>query len=111
MEFFDEKTIGPPTSLDWNNAFVFSKFLKIFYDCTLELFGSNYVTSNNTFPQLALIQTELRKWSNSNNLLLNGMVRDMKLKFDKYYGNVQKFNTFLYIVNVLDQRYKLAYLK
>ena len=63
LDYFDEKIVGPPNVLHWTNAKMFTTFLKIFYDNTLELSGSLYVTSNNAYPQLALIQSELLKWS------------------------------------------------
>ena len=111
VDYFDEKTIGPPSSLDWTNAKIFTKFLKIFYDCTVELSGSSYVTSNGAFPQLALIQSELMKWVVSGDFLLSGMAVEMKIKYDKYWGNVEKFNTLFYIATIVDPRYKMAYLK
>ena len=35
----------------------------------------------------------------------------MKTKYDKFWGNVEKFNRLFYIANILDPRYKMAYLK
>ena len=111
VDYFDENTIGLPSSLDWTNAKIFTKFLKIFYDYTMELSGSSYVTSNGAFPQLALIQSELMKWAVSGDFLLSGMVVEMKSKYEKYWGNVEKFNTLFYIATIVDPRYKMAYLK
>ncbi|KAF7832006.1 zinc finger BED domain-containing protein RICESLEEPER 2-like [Senna tora] len=111
MDYFDEKTIGPPSHDDWKNAKVFVEFLKIFYDVTLELSGSLYVTSNLAFPQLALVQSEIVKHVSSYDPLLSGMAFEMKKKFDKYWGKAENMNPLLFIANVLDPRYKLAYLK
>lgn len=37
---------GPPTEYDWNRIEAFLLFLKIFYETTLKLSGSLYVTGN-----------------------------------------------------------------
>ena len=69
------------------------------------------MTSNEAFPQLALIQSELLKWANSGDFLLSGMAIEMKSKYDKYWGNVEKFNTLFCTVTIVDPSYKMAYLK
>ena len=111
IEYFDDKTQGPPSLNDWTNARMFTKFLKGFYDMTLDLSGSLYVTSNNAFPQLSLIQSELLKWSSSDGLLLSGMATKIKKKFNKYWGKFENINPLLFIANVLDPRYKIFYMK
>ncbi|TQD97511.1 hypothetical protein C1H46_016848 [Malus baccata] len=42
-------------------------------------------------------------------LILNEMARSMKVKFDKYWGDLVKVNHFLFVGLVLDPRYKLGY--
>ena len=51
-----------PSSSDWEYARYFIKFLKVFYDATMTLFGSLYVTSNTFLRQLCLIHTQLQAW-------------------------------------------------
>ena len=47
LYFLDDENIGgPPDQSDWENARVFVRFLKVFYQVTLRLSGSSYVTSN-----------------------------------------------------------------
>jgi len=41
-----KKGLGPPNYDDWDSIRTFLKFLKLFYDATLRLSGSLYVTSN-----------------------------------------------------------------
>ena len=41
--------------VDWEKIRIFSKFLKIFYDATLQFSGANYVTSNSFFLELMSI--------------------------------------------------------
>ena len=43
------------------------------------------------------------------NSILYVMAMDMKKKYDKYWGMVENMNPLLFIANVLDPRYKLAY--
>ena len=38
------------------------------------------------------------------------MATDMKRKCDKYWGNVENINPLIFIANVMDPRYKLAYI-
>lgn len=106
----DDKNVGPPNNQDWDNARVFVKFLKIFYNVTLAFSGSLYVTSNGAFHQLALVQSEVKKWSCDLDSLLGLMATDMKRKYDKYWGKVENINPLLFIANILDPRYKLAYI-
>jgi len=37
------------------------------------------------------------------------MASSMKIKFDKYWGNIEKQNILLYVAVVLDPRYKMKY--
>ena len=48
---------------------------------------------------------------NSGDFVLSSMAANMKTKFDKYQGNVDKFNPLLHVANILDLGYKLAYSK
>ena len=41
--------------------------------------------------------------------VLHMMALDMRTKFDKYWGKIENMNPLLFIANVLDPRYKLAY--
>ena len=43
--------------------------------------------------------------------LLKGMAQRMKLKYDKYWGNVDRINLMLFMAIVVDPRYKLKYVK
>jgi hypothetical protein len=55
----DENNLVIPGFLDWENDRAFMKFLKTFYDATLNMSGSTYVTSNLYFMQLCIIQKTL----------------------------------------------------
>ncbi|XP_062103927.1 zinc finger BED domain-containing protein RICESLEEPER 2-like [Humulus lupulus] len=102
-----EKVDGPPDNTDWTNAEVFVKFLKAFYELTLKFSGSLYVTSNLFFQEILEVQVELNDMKSSTNELMSKMVGSMQLKFDKYWGNVEKINLLQYIASILDPRFKL----
>ena len=106
--------MGPPNEDDWKNAEVFIKFLETFYEVTLKFSGSEYVTSNKYFTEIFEIQEELSTMineSDNNDTLLGGMARNMKQKYDKYWGDLLTINGALLLAVVLDPRYKLGYLR
>ena len=102
---------GPPSFLDWENASVFVRFLKSFYDVTLKFSSSLYISSNVYLHEVSSIQTQLDEWSLSGDSLLGEMTTKMKKKFDKYWGMMDNVNQFLLIASVLDPRYKLDYVQ
>ncbi|XP_060676328.1 uncharacterized protein LOC132805410 [Ziziphus jujuba] len=105
------KRLGPPNFVDWNNALVFVKFLKSFYDVTLKFSSSLHISSNAYFHEICSIQSQLDAWSLSGEYLLNDMATKMKRKFDKYWGKMDDINPLLLIAIVLDPRYKLDYVE
>ncbi|KAG2712806.1 hypothetical protein I3760_04G143400 [Carya illinoinensis] len=103
--------LGPPNSNDWERVRVLIKFLKIFYDATVRLSGSLYVTSNAYFQELCGIQSHLSKMSQSNDAVLKCMAENMKIKYDKYWGSIEKTNLMIFIAVVLDPRCKFSLLQ
>ncbi|XP_074359583.1 zinc finger BED domain-containing protein DAYSLEEPER-like [Apium graveolens] len=101
--------IGPPGSKDWENCVFFCRFLKVFYEATLKFSASLFVTSNSYFHEVFVVRGKLLKWSSSDKLNLKDMALKMKLKYDKYWGNIEKQNILLYVAVVLDPRYKLKF--
>ena len=100
---------GPPSELDWDNATVFLKFLKTFYQLTKKFSGSLYSTSNLYFLEICEVKQELNVLSEDSDNLLGKMADSMQRKFDKYWGNPEKMNVILFLGIVLDPRYKLEY--
>ena len=43
--------------------------------------------------------------------LLKGMTQRMNLKYDKYWGTVDRINLMLFVAIVVDRRYKLKYVE
>lgn len=101
--------VGPPNSIDWDNCIIFCRFLKVFYEATLRFSASLFVTSNTYFHEVCAIRGKLIKWCSSEKSVLQDMAVKMKLKFDKYWGNVEKQNMLLYVAVILDPRYKLKF--
>ncbi|XP_020978204.1 uncharacterized protein LOC110271564 [Arachis ipaensis] len=101
---------GPPDANDWTRERVFVKFLKIFYDATLTFSGSLNVTCNNFFNKLCDIQKTLNKWRKSNDVGLQKMATQMKVKLDKYWEG-DGINYFLFVAVFLDLRYKYEYVE
>ncbi|KAF4348757.1 hypothetical protein F8388_021958 [Cannabis sativa] len=102
-----EKLDGPPEASDWSNVEVFVNFLKSFYELTLKFSGSLYVTSNLFFQEILQVQVELNDMKASKDELISKMAASMQLKFNKYWGNIEKVNLLQYIASILDPRFKL----
>ncbi|KAL5577836.1 hypothetical protein UlMin_019535 [Ulmus minor] len=116
-KYFDEEKVngliidGPPQNLDWDQAEIFVKFLKTFYELTLKFSGSLYVTSNLFFHEILDIQGDLRQLANEPGTLLGKMAASMQAKYDKYWGKIEKMNMLMFVATVLDPRFKLDYLR
>ncbi|KAL0309379.1 UNVERIFIED_CONTAM: hypothetical protein Sradi_5880200 [Sesamum radiatum] len=75
---------GVPIESDWDRAKLLLKFLKHFYNLTLCISGSSYVTSNIVFHEICEVDLLLKRWLNSEDVELSEMARKMKEKYDKY---------------------------
>ena len=107
-----QKHIGPPKGEDWVNVRMFCNFLRLFYEVTLRFFGSLFVTSNTYFFELVGIQNELHRLCGiDGDPLLKEMAQSMKEKYEKYWGDIKNMNLMMFIVMVLDPRYKMKYFK
>ncbi|KAG6514795.1 hypothetical protein ZIOFF_025168 [Zingiber officinale] len=102
---------GKPTSADWNNVRLFASLLQVFYELTLKVSGSLYVTSNTFAHEISYIHTILKEWQQSDDIDVYSMGIRMKNKFDKYWGDPEKMNKLLYIAVVLDPRHKLDFVE
>ncbi|XP_031097064.1 zinc finger BED domain-containing protein RICESLEEPER 2-like [Ipomoea triloba] len=91
----------------WENVRRLCMFLGHFYDLTVKVSGSLYVTSNTYFPEICEVYSILRDWIKSRDSHFSSMAQRMKDKFDKYWGNVDKMNMLLYVATVLDPRRNL----
>ncbi|XP_031097181.1 zinc finger BED domain-containing protein RICESLEEPER 2-like [Ipomoea triloba] len=98
-----------PDFMDWESVGSLVQLLKCFYDMTVRISGSLYVTANTFFSEISDLYC-----------LLNGMVEaggavgfmgeNMKLKFSKYWGDIDKMNLMIFYASILDPRDKLEYM-
>ncbi|CAI9290327.1 unnamed protein product [Lactuca saligna] len=104
----ENEGLSIPSSSDWERVRNVCHFLKHFHDVTLRISGTLYVTSNTCIEDIYFIRT-----------LLDDAISDssrcdialaMKVKFDKYFGDVEKMNLLLYFSLILDPRKKVKYL-
>ncbi|KAL4325049.1 hypothetical protein GQ457_11G023860 [Hibiscus cannabinus] len=105
------KVGGPPDDEDWDKVIVFLPFLEIFYEATLSFSGSRYVTGNNFVEEILDIRYTINHYLGDSNLGLRSMTSQMKMKFDKYWANVNNVNVLMFIALVLDPRHKLRYVE
>ncbi|KAG8493118.1 hypothetical protein CXB51_010630 [Gossypium anomalum] len=106
-----ERGEGWPSVDDWDNVRNLRDFLEHFYEVTLHISGTSYVTSNNFFNELSEIDILLRDAQLNSNVDFNVMAIKMKEKYDKYWGDIDKMNLLIFVACVLDPRQKLKYLE
>lgn len=85
-------------TIDWANVRDFIQFLKIFIIV--------HYTAKMYFDNLLRLYEHLRKSYNDSVMLLNGMT--IRMKFDKYWKDVERINILLFVVVILDPGYKLV---
>ncbi|CAL1379404.1 unnamed protein product [Linum trigynum] len=103
--------IGVPEKDDWENARRMMGFLGRFYDFTLKISGSKYTTSNLFLQEVHSLYHLITKWETEveKDLDLSIMASKMKMKYEKYWGDVDKMNKLLYISTIMDPRYKMGF--
>ncbi|KAH0748145.1 hypothetical protein KY290_027377 [Solanum tuberosum] len=94
---------------DWTNVRNVTKFLENFYELTLKVSGSRYVTCNVHFEDICELDAYLKVCITSDEVDLSKMASGMKEKFKKYWGTLEKMNKMLFIASVLDPRNKFVY--
>ena len=100
---------GVPIKEDWNYAKSLSPFLRGFYNSTLRISGSLYVTSNMYFHEVFGLRKMIRKMMKDEDESLRKMAAKMIQKYDKYWSNIDNINIYLFIGPILDPRHKLGY--
>ncbi|KAH1129802.1 hypothetical protein J1N35_001180, partial [Gossypium stocksii] len=106
-----ERGEGWPSVDDWVSMKNLKDFLKHFYEVTLHISGTSYVTSNNFFDKLSEIDILLQDAQLNSNVNFNVMAIKMKNKYDKYWGDIDKMNLLMFVACVLYPRQKLKYLE
>ena len=77
--------------------------MKIFYDVTTLLSGSQYPTTNYYLEKVYGIRVALLNWKDSLDLNISMMAGKMFEKFEKYWRDV---HTIMAVCTILDPRYK-----
>ncbi|XP_019163062.1 PREDICTED: zinc finger BED domain-containing protein RICESLEEPER 3-like [Ipomoea nil] len=95
-----------PSFLDWCFVESLVKLLKAFYDMTVEISGSLYVTSNTFFSEISNLSCMLEAMVNSVHETEKVMGTQMRNKFDKYWRGPEKMNSIIFFANILDPRDK-----
>ncbi|XP_058189242.1 zinc finger BED domain-containing protein RICESLEEPER 2-like [Rhododendron vialii] len=100
-----------PNKLDWKKCGLFVTFLKLFYDATKKFSASLFVTSNVFFHELYEVQTRIDELIANRDPFMSSMAIEMKRKFERYWGDGEKFNPLLYVAVAMDPRFKLRLVK
>uniref|UniRef100_A0A803N206 BED-type domain-containing protein n=1 Tax=Chenopodium quinoa TaxID=63459 RepID=A0A803N206_CHEQI len=98
----------PPEPEDWEKVERLVLFLGGFYLLTKRISGSHYVTANKGLGEIASMYDMLNNWEQSEDLNFQAMAIAMKKKFDKYWGDVDKMNKFIYVALLLDPHSKMV---
>ncbi|XP_057985290.1 zinc finger BED domain-containing protein RICESLEEPER 3-like [Hevea brasiliensis] len=102
---------GVPDFHDWSECRKMAEMLSHFYELTLRISGSRYITSNMFFGEISDLAFILNQWVDSTNVEVKNMGDRMKKKFDKYWGDIDKMNKLIYFATVLDPRDKFEYME
>ncbi|CAL9025908.1 unnamed protein product [Prunus brigantina] len=84
--------VGPPTDVDWDNATVFVRFLKVFYEIDKLFVAPEFATG---------LYAEK---------MLTDMDGAMRTKYNKYFVKYQDLNMLVLIALDLDPRFKLRHI-
>ncbi|XP_019198271.1 PREDICTED: zinc finger BED domain-containing protein RICESLEEPER 2-like [Ipomoea nil] len=98
-----------PNFMDWETISGLVQILKSFYEMTVRISGSLYVTSNTFFSEISDLSCLL-----SNMVEVDDSVKlmgtNMRAKFDKYWGEPEKMNFLIFYANILDPWDKIEYM-
>jgi len=109
--------VGPPSEDDWENATIFVKFLRVFYEVTLKVSASLHPTVNKAFHSILAIEKEIDILFVSPEMatgleaekVLVDMASKMREKYNKYFVKFDDMNVLLVVAIVLDPRFKLRH--
>ncbi|XP_023729679.1 zinc finger BED domain-containing protein RICESLEEPER 2-like [Lactuca sativa] len=104
----EKADLSIPSPSDWQHVRHLCHFLKPFCDVTERISETLYVTSNTCIEDIYSIRTLLDDAISDSSLC--DIALAMRVKFDKYFGEVEKMNLLLYFALILDPRNKVKYL-
>ncbi|XP_047306310.1 uncharacterized protein LOC124909701 [Impatiens glandulifera] len=94
---------------DWAYTRAFYFILKHFYELTIQVSDSSYVTCNTFLNEISMVHYILHDYENNDDLHICDMARRMKRKHDKYWGDIEKMNKLIFISAIIDPRQKIDY--
>ncbi|XP_076899136.1 zinc finger BED domain-containing protein RICESLEEPER 2-like [Bidens hawaiensis] len=94
-----EKSLTLDVPTRWNSTYLM-----------LTVASTKYITSNTYLDSISYINTVLKNFHTTEDEELKRMAESMTLKFNKYWGDVRKFNLMVFIASLFDPRTKLGYL-
>ncbi|XP_050233262.1 zinc finger BED domain-containing protein RICESLEEPER 2-like [Mercurialis annua] len=100
-----------PDIMDWSCIAKFSECLSYFYEATLRISGSLYVTSNSHFQEVSDLCLILNDMIGSHDVEIRQLGLSMKSKFDSYWGDPHKMNKLIFTACVFDPSAKFEQLK
>ncbi|XP_074290537.1 zinc finger BED domain-containing protein RICESLEEPER 2-like [Silene latifolia] len=103
-----KKVGGNITSEEWKQVSHILPFLKIFYDATLKMSASLYVTSNSYVEVIFGVGEVLSQHLLHQDAGVRKMAAQMKVKYDKYWGKIENLNLLLFVSLILDPRWKMS---
>ncbi|CAN0879859.1 Putative AC transposase [Linum grandiflorum] len=108
---YDNQIIGPPQHEDWVSVRKLLPFLGAFYDLTLVVSGTKYVTIHLFMIEILKIFTHIRTMQECGDESISCMADKMLEKMVKYWDdsdeNNPKLNRLCYIASVFDPRQKM----
>ena len=108
LQLIDKNYKFCPTSLEWTRGEKIYEFLEPFYETTNLISGSSYPTSNLYFMQVWKIECLLLENERNKDVVISGMCKRIKYKFDKYWS---QYSVVLAFRVVLDPHIKLTMLE
>ncbi|XP_020876174.1 zinc finger BED domain-containing protein RICESLEEPER 2-like [Arabidopsis lyrata subsp. lyrata] len=104
-----EKRVGPPVSATWDEVKRLVKFLGIFFSCTVGSSESKSAASSNGYSEIATIDWNLIKLTNSVDEEVRRQATSMRDKFEKYWDGLININPLVIVASVFDPRKKMKF--
>ncbi|KAJ9544820.1 hypothetical protein OSB04_024527 [Centaurea solstitialis] len=95
---------------DWIYLESFVVILRSFYEMTIRILGSLYVTSNTYLSEISDLSYALTEMMGSSNATERNVGGKMKEKFDKYWGDPEKMTMMIFFSSIFDPRDKTVWL-
>lgn len=100
-----------PSDADWSYAEGLVPFLQSFYETTVKISGSLYITSNVYMKEIFGLSLLIMKMGMDGTNSIREMSFKMREKYDKYWGNFDNINMVIFVATILDPRHKRQWVK